>query len=489
MTIIATTQLFSISLSIIRQKCLALLLGPSGIGLLSIFNNLQSMASQAAGLGMGNSGVREIAAARENYETLGRVRRVLFAAHFVQGLVALVSIWLLREKIAQWLFDDPHFATEVGLVGIAVLVTLLTTAQTALLRGVRRISDLGRVTVLGAMGGTIVGLAAVWAFGETGLIWFVLAQPVCNLLAARWFTRRLPRAEGKPPRLREIPAIWLPMVKLGAAFMVGGLATAITLLLVRGHISGTLGLEAAGLFAAAWGISMTYVGFLLSAMGADYFPRLTEVINDQHKATELINDQTQLGLAIGGPILLILIGWSPWIISALYSKEFSSASDILQWQSAGNIFKLASWPLSYALLARSRAKLYLLTQFIFNVIFISVMFTCLGKFGIFVSGPAFLFSYLIYFFSLIVISFKIFEFRLLKINILLLLVHTMLSFGLICAAYFSPTVAFLSAPALAIATGIFGLRITLAKIGPHGRIPKRLTKLFDKIGWPIRKFS
>ena len=63
------------------------------------------------------------------------------------------------------------------------------------------------------------------------------------------------------------------MAKLGAAFMLGGLATAATLLLVRGHISQELGLDAAGYLAAAWGITMTYVGFLLGAMGADYYPR------------------------------------------------------------------------------------------------------------------------------------------------------------------------------------------------------------------------
>ena len=96
------------------------------------------------------------------------------------------------------------------------------------------------------------------------------------------------------------------MAKLGAAFMLGGLATSATLLLVRGRISQELGLDAAGYFAAAWGITMTYVGFLLGAMAADYYPRLTEVIHDKVAAVRLMNDQAQLGLAIGGPVLLLL---------------------------------------------------------------------------------------------------------------------------------------------------------------------------------------
>lgn len=43
------------------------------------------------------------------------------------------------------------------------------------------------------------------------------------------------------------------MARLGSAYMLGGLATTSTLLLVRSVITQELGLEAAGYFAAAWG--------------------------------------------------------------------------------------------------------------------------------------------------------------------------------------------------------------------------------------------
>lgn len=35
---------------------------------------------------------------------------------------------------------------------------------------------------------------------------------------------------------------------------------------------------------------MTYVRFLLGAMGADYYPRLTEVIHDRQAANALMDD-------------------------------------------------------------------------------------------------------------------------------------------------------------------------------------------------------
>ena len=172
------------------------------------------------------------------------------------------------------------------------------------MQGLRKIGDLGRVTVFGDFVGTLAGLAAVWLQGENGLIWFILVQPLAGVLIALHYTRRLPKPTAVRLSLFETWNVWKPMAKLGAAFMLGGLATAATLLLVRGHISQELGLDAAGYFAAAWGITMTYVGFLLGAMGADYYPRLTEVIHDKVAAVQLMNDQAQLGLAISGPGLV-----------------------------------------------------------------------------------------------------------------------------------------------------------------------------------------
>ena len=101
--------------------------------------------------------------------------------------------------------------------------------------------------------------------------------------------------------------------------MIGGLAGAATLLFARSLIARDLGIEAAGLFSASWGVAMTYVGFLLGAMAADFYPRLTEVINDRAASVRLMNDQAQLGLAIGGPVLLALVGIAPWFLAILYS--------------------------------------------------------------------------------------------------------------------------------------------------------------------------
>jgi O-antigen/teichoic acid export membrane protein len=486
MMLLGSAQAVNILISVIRMKVLAMLLGPSGIGLLSIFVNLQSLVKEAAGLGIGSSSVRDIAASRQDETTLSRVRRVLFVAHLVQGTLALLAVWLLRAPIAKSLFGDATHATQVGLIGVAILMALLGTAQTALLQGMRQIADLGRITVLGAFAGTIVGLATIWWQGESGLIWFIIVQPMSNILISIQYIRRLPKPTATQLTLWETFQFWKPMAKLGLAFMLGGLATSATLLLVRGRISQELGLDAAGHFAAAWGLTMTYVGFLLSAMGADYYPRLTEIIHNKVAAVQLMNDQAQIGLAIGGPLLLLLIGLAPWVISLLYSKEFAPAVELLQWQSVGNVFKLAGWALGFSIVAAGRSKTFFLLQVNFNVIFLLLLWPTLTKFGIAAAGPAFTIAYLLQLAAVFWVVRVVHNFRWQPLSLKLLFLHGSLAVVLLAAAQNFPVGVAAASIALALGTSVFGIRVVLSKIGKHGHLPTRLYGTFVRLGWPIR---
>ena len=68
-----------------------------------------------------------------------------------------------------------------------------------------------------------------------------------------------------------------------------------------------LSAESLGYFQAAWAISMTYIGFVLSAMGTDYYPRLTQTIHDRIKVNRLVNEQTEVAILLAGPVLTIIL--------------------------------------------------------------------------------------------------------------------------------------------------------------------------------------
>ena len=486
MAIIGSAQAVRIVISIVQAKTIAILLGPTGIGLLSVFNNLREIGSMSAGLGLGTSGVREISSAKGEEMTLSLVRRVLFGALMLQGAVAMALVWLVRDTLALWLLNSTDHSLEVGLVGVAVFLFLISSSQVVLLQGMRRIGDLGRVTVLSTLLGSIGGLAAVWVYGQAGLIWLILLPPLTSIFVAWRYTRRLPPPTTVQLTPREIWQAWRPMVTLGVVFTLGSLATTGTLLLVRARITQELGLEAAGHFAAAWSVTMIYVGFLLQAMGADYFPRLTEVIRDRQAANALMNDQIQLALALGGPLLLVLIGCAPWLIRLLYSAEFDEAATLLQLQTVGNVFKLAAWSLAFAIVAAARSRVFLVTELLFNVLFLPMIWFGLPLLGLEVTGIAFLLAYMIYFAVIAMLVRHLHGFHWEGLSARLVGLNVLLAISLLALSLTFPVAGALAAIGLGLATTLLGGHIIIAKIGSHGRLVSRVARLYELIRWPIK---
>ena len=484
MTITGSTQAASIVLSIVRMKALALLLGPTGVGVLGLYNSLQTTSSSLAGLGVGNSGVRQIAQSRGDQAELSKVRRVLFLANLIQGAFAMVAIWLLREGIAVWLFGDGLYAFEVGLVGVAVLLSLVSASQTALLRGMRRIGDLGRITVLAALAATVGGIAAVWWRGMDGLLWFVIMQPLTSVLVALHFTRKLPRPQRVPLRVKTFWSEWKPMAQLGAGFMLGGLATSGTMLMVNGRIAGELGLGAAGQFVAAWGLTVTYMGFLLNAMSMDYYPRLSEVIHDPTAASRLMNEQAQIALLIGGPILFAMIGLAPVVVTILYSKSFGDAVVLLQWQMAGNVLKLACWSIGFAFAAAARSRMFLFTQVSFNTVYLAVIWFGLPAFGLEVAGAAFLLAYAVHFGVLNFLVRRVMPFRWERLSLALIGGYTAAAIALLALSLAYPLWGAISAMTCTAIAGFVGGHILLEKIGPS-RYTAPLARVYAFCRWPI----
>jgi len=80
-SIIGGASFVNIVISILRTKVLAVLLGPVGVGLASLYNGLMATASTFATMGMGAVGTRQIAEAYSKDDA----RTILVATGFVLG--------------------------------------------------------------------------------------------------------------------------------------------------------------------------------------------------------------------------------------------------------------------------------------------------------------------------------------------------------------------------------------------------------------------
>lgn len=397
-SIMGSASVINILSGLVRMKVAAVLLGPAGIGLFGIYQNLVSTAATAAALGFGTVGVRQIADAQENgsAEDVAIARRALFWGTMVLAAVGAMLFYLLRGSIASNLIDDPLRASEIGWLAIGVALTVMAGSQTAFLNGLRRIGDLARIQVASGLAGTVLGIGAIYVWRDWGILILVLVGPATSFILGHWYVSRLGRSRLGRAGLSTIVVHWRTMARLGTAFMLSSLLALLGHLAVRTLVQRELGPAELGHFQAAWMIGMTYLTFVLGAMGTDYYPRLSACIGDRQAACRLINEQTEVALLLAGPVILGMLALAPFVIRLLYTAEFAPAAAILRWQLMGDILKVMSWPCGFALLALGAGRTYFLAESAAVAVFVLGVFLALSAVGIVATGVAFLSMYAAY---------------------------------------------------------------------------------------------
>ncbi|CAJ0681146.1 Lipid III flippase [Ralstonia mannitolilytica] len=396
--IIGGASILSVVLGLVRTKVAAVLLGPSGVGLIGLFQNLIATASSIASLGFGNVGTRQIAeaAGREDALAVAAARRALCWGTLALALVGMFAFWGLRTVLAEWVLGDVTAAASVGWLALGIALTVAAGSQSALLNGLHRIGDIARVSVLSALLSTVLGVGVLLTWGEGGVLAFVLSAPLCTFFFGHLYVARLPPVLAPTTPRAVLFGQLTTLARLGVAFMLAGLVATLTQLLVRTLVQRQLGIEASGNFQASWQISMTYLGFVLSAMGTDYYPRLTAAIHDHIVANRLVNEQTEAALLLGGGVLLAMLGLAPWVIDRLYSADFFAAAEVLRWQILGDLLKVVSWPLGFVLLASGNGRAFLIAESVAFGTFAVLTWLTLPWFNVNATGIAFFGMYIVY---------------------------------------------------------------------------------------------
>jgi PST family polysaccharide transporter len=395
--LIGGTSVINVALGILRTKVLALLIGPAGMGLFSAFSSVTTLVSSVAGMGINTSGVRQIAEATgsNDAETIARTVTVLRRTSLLLGVFGAVLFLVLARPLATVTFGDASYVGALALLSITILFTQVAAAQTALVQGMRRIRDLAAISLWGGVLGTVISIPVVFLFREKGIVPFLLIISALTIGTSWWYSRKVCIPSTSVPS----PIFWAEVKKLlgmGVVFMASGLLTSLVAYLTRVLVIREINIEAAGLYQSAYTLSGVYVGFILSAMGADYYPRLTAVAGDNEKVNRLVNEQTEAALLMAVPGIIGTLTFAPLVIQLLYSAKFVPAVDILRWQLLGIFGRIVTWPIGFVLLAKGKASLYFWSELAINVIQLILVWFGVKWFGLSGLGIAFFMMYVVY---------------------------------------------------------------------------------------------
>jgi antigen flippase len=476
--LIGGSSVLNIGIGIVRTKVMAMLLGPAGFGLMSLYGSILDLALSIAAMGINSSGVRQIAEAASSGDSqrIARTAVVLRRTAFVLGLVGAVALAAFSPQISTVTFGSDRHAGAVALLALGLFFRVVADSQGALIQGMRRIADLARMGVLAALLGTVVSIALVYALGEEGVAPSLVGGAAIALVMAWWFSRKvlierpdLTRAEVT----REAGAL----LKLGVAFMGSGFLTMGAAYVVRMIVLRDLGLEAAGFYQAAWTLGGFYVGIVLQAMGADFYPRLVGVASNDAQCNRVVNEQAHVSLLLAGPGVIATLTFAPLVLWLFYSPKFAEAVEVLRWVCLGVTMRVITWPMGYIIVAKNRQLLFLSVDLTWTVVNVVLTWMCVRAFGLPGAGVAFFGSYVIHAVMVYPIVRGLTGFRWSIENGRTVLLFV-LSIGFVfCGFYVMPSLPATGIGALAmVVSGIYSLRV-LAALVPVDRLPHCIQRL------------
>ena len=392
--LIGGSQVVNIAIRIVRTKAMALLLGPAGVGLMGVYESIANLAQSIAGLGINSSGVRQIAEAvgMGEPDRIARTVVVLRRTAVLLGILGALLLVVFSRQMSALTFGNNQHTAGVALLSLVVFFGLVSGGQGALIQGMRRVSDLAAMGVLGALFGTIISIPVVYFLREKGVVPALVGVAAMGTATSWWYSRKV-KIQRPAMKASEVRHEATPLLKLGLAFMASGFLMMGAAYAVRTMVLRMVGFEAAGLYQSAWALGGLYVGFILQAMGADFYPRLTAVAKDNTACNRTVNEQTQISLLLAGPGVLATITFAPVVISLFYSGRFDGAVGILRWFCLGMTLRVITWPMGFIILAKGAAKFFFLTELAWTVVNVGLSWICVRSFGLNGAGIAFFGSY------------------------------------------------------------------------------------------------
>ena len=387
-------QGLNIVVSLVRNKLIAVLLGPNGMGLASLFNTTVNFISQATNFGISFSAVKHVSELFERGDeaAIAHFVKVVRAWALLTALIGMLVCVVVGPLLSDYTFAWGDHTLHFILLAPAVGLMAITGGEMAILKGARQLRSLAVIQIFNVLAALVISIPIYYFYNQTGIVPVIVLMALTSMLLTirhsyRLYPLQLSGANG-------VLGEGMAMVRLGVAFVVAGVLGSGAEMLIRSYLNVVSGdLDVVGLYNAGFMLTITYAGMVFSAMETDYFPRLSSVNSDVAATNLTVNRQIEVSLLIVSPMLAALIIGLPILIPLLFSSKFLPMVGMAQVSVFAMYIKAVSLPVSYLTLAKGDSVGYMVLEAIYDVLLVLLVIFGYGQWGLLGTGVALSLSY------------------------------------------------------------------------------------------------
>lgn len=404
-------KIFQIIIGIIKNKFIAIILGPTGMGIAGMITSTTSFVSSLTDFAIESSAVRDVAQAHSsgNKVDVSKIIYVLKKITLVTGILGMLLTFIFSTYLSKMAFGNAEYSLAFKVVSIILLMNQLSIGQSVLLQGTFQYKSLIRASFIGSVLGLIITVPLYYIYEFKAIVPAIILSSFFNLLLTWIYSLKVPYAKVNL-NFRQILFEGKAMLILGVTIAITGIINTGQVFVLRTVISKIGGLSDVGLYVAGMTIATSYINIVFNAMSSDYSPRLASVANDRSKMIEIINKQAILLTVILAPLIFIFVMLIRQITIILYSVDFLGITGMIEWVMFGMFFRAISWSISYSFVAYNKPKIFLINTIIsssYSLFFSIIGFFYLGFDGL---GIAFCITNFIYSFHMFFLARKTFGF-------------------------------------------------------------------------------
>lgn len=384
-------KVLSILCALVRNKLIAWLIGPMGLGLVMLYNTTVDLISQSVRLSVDQSAQRDISQASESGKAV--IVTVVRSWSLWLGIAGSAVMCALSPLLSWWSFDTVSKWYVFCILSVVPFFLTYSSCTAAQNQGLRRFKQLAMANVLATIVGLVTVIPLIIWLRIDSVLWIIVLYGFSSWLGAAIFRPRLKSVDISRRETVEKGKSFIRLgVKITVALVITQLLNYVFVLFLNDYGStGTLGIYQAG-----YTMMNSYIGIIFTSLWSEYFPRLSAISHSPRRMSVSVSHELKLTLALIVPLLIVLVLLVRPVIVLIYSADFLAIAPYMVLGCVGVLFRLTSFCMAYVILARGDGKTYLVTETLSSVtgLALNVAGFILG--GFFGLGLAYILWYLVY---------------------------------------------------------------------------------------------